>query len=100
MSLGAGRLHTFLKVTLPLTIPGMISGAAIIFSLAAGSYITPLIVGGRLQPLLPLSIYQQVLQISNLPLGAAMSLTLLLIVGVVIGLMGLILKRWEGRMNG
>ncbi|MCQ6561287.1 ABC transporter permease [Paenibacillus mendelii] len=100
MILGAGRLRTFVKVTLPLTIPGMISGAVIVFSLAAGSYITPLLVGGRLQPFLPLSIYQQVMQVSNLPLGAAMSLTLLLFVGIVVGVLGWILKRWEGRMNG
>jgi len=100
MSLGAGRLRTFLKVTLPLTIPGMISGSVIVFSLAAGSYITPLLVGGRLQPLLPLSIYQQVMQISNLPLGAAMSLTLLVFVAIVVAVLGWILKRWEGRMNG
>lgn len=100
MSLGAGRVGTFVRVTLPLTVPGMISGALIVFSLAAGSYITPLLVGGRLQPLLPLAIYQQVMQISNLPLGAAMSLTLLLIVGIVAAAVGLILKRWEARMNG
>lgn len=100
MSLGAGRIATFARVTLPLTIPGMLSGAVIVFSLAAGSYITPLLVGGRLQPLLPLSIYQQVMQVANLPLGAAMSLTLLLVVGIVVGILGLILKRWEARMNG
>lgn len=100
MSLGAGRLRTFFKVTLPLTIPGMMSGAIIVFSLAAGSYITPLLVGGRLQPLLPLAIYQQVLQVANLPLGAAMSMTLLVIVGVLVALMGWIAKRWEGRMHG
>ena len=100
MSLGAGRLRTFWKVTLPLTIPGMMSGAIIVFSLAAGSYITPLLVGGRLQPLLPLAIYQQVLQVANLPLGAAMSITLLILVGVLVAGMGLILRRWEGRMHG
>jgi len=100
MSLGAGRIRTFARVTLPLTVPGMISGAAIVFSLAAGSYITPLLVGGRLQPLLPLAIYQQVMQISNLPLAAAMSFTLLILVAVVVGLLGLIMKRWEAKING
>lgn len=100
MSLGAGRLRTFLQVTLPLTIPGMMSGAIIVFSLASGSYITPLLVGGRLQPLLPLAIYQQVLQVANLPLGAAMSMTLLVLVGVLVAVMGWLLKRWEGRMHG
>jgi len=100
MSLGAGRIQSFMKVTLPLTIPGMISGAVIVFSLAAGSYITPLLVGGRMQPLLPLSIYQQVMQVFNLPLAAAMSISLVVAVFVVVGILGLVLKRWEERMHG
>ncbi|MED1738741.1 ABC transporter permease [Bacillus swezeyi] len=100
MSLGAGRLRTFFCVTLPLTIPGMITGAMIVFSLAAGSYITPLLVGGRMQPLLPLSIYQQVMQVFDLPLAAAMSFTLLAAVCVIIAILGILLKRWEARMSG
>jgi len=100
MSLGAGRIQSFFKVTLPLTIPGMITGAIIVFSLAAGSYITPLLVGGRMQPILPLSIYQQVMQVFNLPLAAAMSISLLVIVFIFVGILGLVLKRWETRMHG
>lgn len=99
MSLGAGRIRTFFHVTLPLTIPGMITGAIIVFSLAAGSYITPLLVGGRMQPLLPLSIYQQVMQVYNLPLAAAMSFTLLICVLAVVSLLSYLLKQWEARMH-
>lgn len=99
MSLGAGRIRTFFHVTFPLTIPGMVTGAIIVFSLAAGSYITPLLVGGRMQPLLPLSIYQQVMQVYNLPLAAAMSFTLLVCVFVVVSLLSYLLKRWEARMD-
>ncbi|WP_375566869.1 ABC transporter permease [Bacillus pumilus] len=99
MSLGAGRIRTFFHVTFPLTIPGMVTGAIIVFSLAAGSYITPLLVGGRMQPLLPLSIYQQVMQVYNLPLAAAMSFTLLVCVLVVVILLSYLLKRWEARMH-
>ena len=98
MSLGAGRIRTF-SCHLPLTIPGMVTGAIIVFSLAAGSYITPLLVGGRMQPLLPLSIYQQVMQVYNLPLAAAMSFTLLVCVLVVVSLLSYLLKRWEARMH-
>jgi putative spermidine/putrescine transport system permease protein len=100
MSLGAGRVHTFFHVTLPLTLPGMLTGAIIVFALAAGSYITPLLIGGRLQPLLPITIYQQAVQIANLPLAAALSFTLLLITGIVVFLLGAMLKRWEKRTYG
>ncbi|TDQ42924.1 ABC transporter permease [Aureibacillus halotolerans] len=100
MSMGAGRFQTFWKVTFPLTIPGMITGAMLVFSLAAGSYITPLLVGGRLQPFLPLSIYQQMMQVYNLPMAAAMAMILLVLVFIVIGILGGVLKRWEARMHG
>lgn len=55
---------------------------------------------GRMQPLLPLSIYQQVMQVFHLPLAAAMSITLLAVVSVVIGILGIFQKRWEARING
>ncbi|WHF45292.1 hypothetical protein QKW34_01925 [Bacillus licheniformis] len=85
---------------MPMTVPGLLTGAMIVFSLSAGSYITPLLVGGRMQPLLPLSIYQQVMQVFHLPLAAAMSITLLAVVSVVIGILGIFQKRWEARING
>lgn len=98
--LGAGARHTFLHVVLPLTIPGMMSGGIIVFALAAGSYVTPLLIGGRLQPLLPIAIYQQALQIANLPLAAALSLTLLVVVAVIVAAMAAVQKRWERRVYG
>ncbi|MCG8708400.1 ABC transporter permease [Brenneria sp. 4F2] len=95
MSLGATPAQTFRRVIVPLTLPGMITGFIIVFSLAAGSYITPLLIGGRLQPLLPIAIYQQAMQIANLPLAAALSLSLLVITLIVAGLAGAVLKRRE-----
>lgn len=100
MSLGATPAMTFRRVVLPLTLPGMLTGFIIVFSLAAGSYITPLLIGGRLQPLLPIAIYQQAMQIANLPLAAALSLTLLVMTLVVAGIAGLFLKRWEKKNHG
>lgn len=99
MSLGAGRIRSFIRIVLPLTIPGMISGMVIVFSLAAGSYITPMLVGGSMQPLLPLMIYQQALQVMNLPLAGALSFILLLVVLIFILILQLILKRWEARLH-
>ena len=99
-SLGAGARHTFMHVILPLTIPGMMSGAIIVFALAAGSYVTPLLIGGRLQPLLSINIYQQALQIANLPLAAALSLTLLVVTAAVAAAMSAVQKNWERRVYG
>lgn len=99
-SLGAGQCRTFFKVVLPMTFPGMMSGLIIVFTLAAGSYITPLLIGGRLQPLLPIAIYQQAMQIANLPLAAALSLTLLVITAIIATGMSHLQKRWEARVHG
>ena len=46
MSLGAGRLRTFLAVTLPLSMPGVIGGFLLCFSIAISAYATPAILGG------------------------------------------------------
>lgn len=100
MSLGATSVQTFRWVILPLALPGMVTGFVIVFSLAAGSYITPLLIGGRLQPLLPISIYQQAMQIANLPMAAALSLTLLVMTLLVAGGAGHVLKRWEKKNHG
>jgi putative spermidine/putrescine transport system permease protein len=100
MSLGATPGETFRRVVLPLTLPGMLTGFIIVFSLAAGSYITPLLIGGRLQPLLPIAIYQQAMQIANLPLAAALSLTLLVMTLAVAAVAGHFLKRWEKKNHG
>jgi len=55
-SLGASPARTFATVVLPLAIPGLISGAVLVFSLSMGIYVTPLLVGGANQPLAGLRV--------------------------------------------
>lgn len=100
MSLGAGRIRSFFSVVLPLTIPGAVNGGVIVFSLTAGSYITPLLIGGGTQPILPLAIYQQAIQISDLHMAAAMAVVLLALVVLIILPAELFLKRWEAKIYG
>lgn len=100
MSLGASRAHGFFSVVLPLTVPGAINGGVIVFSLTAGSYITPLLIGGGTQPILPLAIYQQAIQISDLSMAAAMAVVLLALVALIIIPVEVFLKRWEAKVYG
>lgn len=100
MSLGAGRVRSFFSVVLPLTVPGAVNGGVIVFSLTAGSYITPLLIGGGTQPILPLAIYQQAIQISDLRMAAAMAVVLLVLVALIILPAELFLKRWEAKIYG
>jgi putative spermidine/putrescine transport system permease protein len=46
MDLGAGRIETFFRVSLPLSLPGIIAGCQIIFTLAVSAFVTPVLLGG------------------------------------------------------
>ena len=77
--LGAPGWRTFLRVTLPLTLPGVAAGAVFVFILSIGNFITPdLLGGGRLQMVGNL-IYDQFLSARDWPFGAAVSLVLIFI---------------------
>lgn len=76
-NLGAGRLKTFSKITLPLSMPGVIAGSILVYVLCVGTYVTPLLVGGPQQPLLSISLYLVTLTMFDFPLSGALSSLLL-----------------------
>ncbi len=77
--LGAPAWKTFLRVTLPLTLPGVAAGAVFVFVLSIGNFITPdLLGGGRIQMVGNL-IYDQFLTARDWPFGAALSMFLIMI---------------------
>src|SRR5688572_23502296 len=75
--LGASRLQTFVHVILPLTLPGVVVGAFLTFVLAIGDYITPQILGGNNELLMPQLIMMQIGRRGDFPLAAALSLVLM-----------------------
>lgn len=83
-NLGATPAQTFWRVTLPLSMPGVLAGTALVIALGLGLFITPLLVAGPLQPLLALGIYYVTLNQLDFPLGAALSFVLLLFTLVVL----------------
>lgn len=97
---GASRTMTFLRVTFPLSLPGLAVGASLAFSLTAAAYVMPQILGGNFSPLLGTLIEQQVLTLSDWPFGAAISTLLIVVVLVVnlvfIGLLSRRFSRWTG----
>ena len=72
-TLGAGRLRTFLEVTLPLSKPGIVMGGALVFTLTAGAVVTPSLLGGREVQMLGQQIYELVLSTLNWPLASAVA---------------------------
>ncbi len=80
--LGAGGLQTFLYVVLPLTLPGIMVGAFLAFVLAIGDYVTPQLLGGSNELLMPQLIIQQIGRRADLPLAAALSLILMVVISI------------------
>jgi spermidine/putrescine transport system permease protein len=75
--LGAKGWQTFVHIILPLTLPGVVVGAFLTFVLAIGDYITPQILGGNNELLMPQLIMMQVGRRGDFPLAAALSLVLM-----------------------
>jgi spermidine/putrescine transport system permease protein len=75
--LGAGPVATFILVILPLTAPGIVVGSFLTFVIAMGDYITPQILGGNNELLMPQLIMMQIGRRGDFPLASALSLILM-----------------------
>jgi spermidine/putrescine transport system permease protein len=80
----AGRLQVLRRVILPLVKPGIVAGSILVFVPALGAYVTPRVLGGGKNLMLGNLIELQFGQGRNWPLGAALSMTLLLIVAAAL----------------
>lgn len=83
-TLGATPWQAFREVTLPLSAPGLAAGCLLVFVLTGGSYVTPLILGGPNDFLFGNLIYDAIVSELNWPMGATLSFTLLLLLGLVV----------------
>ena len=78
--LGASGLQTFLRITLPLSLPGVASAASFVFVLAIGDFLTPQMVGGISGFTFGRILYSQFGTAYNWPFGAALSVALAAVV--------------------
>ena len=79
-ALGAGAWRTFVTVTAPLSIPGVLAGCTLTFAAAVTAFITQSLVGGGQMLLMPSYIYQQAIALQNWPFAAAISMVFLVAV--------------------
>lgn len=82
--LGANRVRTFLQVTLPLTAPGLVAGALLVFIPMMGEYVIPAILGGGKVYFVGNALVDLFLQSRDWPLGSAASIGLILITLVIV----------------
>lgn len=90
--LGAGSLQTFLTITLPLSVRGIVSGVQIVFTLCLTAFTTPALIGGGRVMTLPTFIYQRTLD-TNWPIAAVASLFLIVSSTAVVWLLNRLADR-------
>jgi spermidine/putrescine transport system permease protein len=94
MDLGAGRLRAAFAVVLPLTSRGCVSAFSICFIATAAEWVTPQLLGGTGDQMIGNQIQYQFGGGLNWPLGAALALSLVLMVSALIGTLYICLRRW------
>jgi spermidine/putrescine transport system permease protein len=81
--LGASSLQVFLQIVLPLSIPGTMVGIFLTIVLGIGDYVTPQIIGGNRELMLPQVIMLQVGRLADTPMAAALSVILLAVIALI-----------------
>ena len=83
LDLGESRLWTFLRVTLPLAMPGVVAAVLIVFIPTIGDYVTPKLVGGPNGLMIANMIQTQFLRLNNAPMGAALAVISMVTVSAI-----------------
>jgi putative spermidine/putrescine transport system permease protein len=98
LGLGAPPLRAFARVTLPLSLPGVVAGSLLCFILAMNAYATPVLLGGpRFQMMAPV-VYTQISEQSNWPLGGALAFVLMIAtLALTVGANTLVQRRYRRR---
>jgi len=95
ISLGGSGFTVFRRIVLPQVMPGMLSGAIVVFALAASAFATPAIIGGRRLKVASTLAYDEFLNTLNWPLGAAVAVLLLVgLAAIIIGSNHLVERRY------
>lgn len=99
-SLGAHRLAVLRRVVLPLTLPGVLTAALLVFVLSLSGYVTPRLIGGGRVFVLATEIYDEAITSLNWPVAAVLSVLLLVLFGMVIVLYQRAQRALERRFTG
>lgn len=95
-SLGARRWQTFWKITVPMSMPGILAGLLLVFAISFSSYVVPTLMGGWKVVVLPIHIFQQVAELGKWQFGATIAVVMFAISFVVM----LIYQRAAARASG
>ena len=97
--LGESKFVTFFRVTLPLSMPGLVAAVLIVFIPTIGDYVTPELMGGAGGKLIANMIQTQFLALNNAPLGAAIAIVAMLAVTAISLAFIFLNRRWLRRRS-
>lgn len=97
--LGDGPMRTFLRVTLPLSMPGVIAAVLIVMIPTMGDYVTPRLVGGSEGMMIANAIQSQFGRAANWPLGAALAVVTMAAAALMAGAVALTLRAIARRIR-
>ena len=98
-ALGAGEWRTLWKVTIPLSLPGVIAGCILTYSASVTAFVTQTLIGGARLVYMPLHIYQQAIGANNWPFAAAISVIFMLAVLIIVYLLNLLTRVTPSHAN-
>ena len=93
--LGAGEWRTLWKVTIPLSLPGVIAGCILTYTACITAFVTQTLIGGARLIYMPLHIYQQAVGANNWPFAAAISVIFMVAVLIIVGALAALGRRSE-----
>ncbi len=94
--LGESKLRTFWRVTLPLSMAGVIAAVMIVFIPTIGDYVTPDLIGGGKLPMIANMMEVQMLKVNDKPLGSAIAVSAMFIVALIALLFLFVNRRFLG----
>jgi putative spermidine/putrescine transport system permease protein len=92
-ALGAGEWRTLWRITLPLSLPGVIAGCILTYAACITAFVTQTLIGGARLIYMPLNIYQQAVGANNWPFAAALSIIFMITVMGVVAVLSAIGRR-------
>jgi putative spermidine/putrescine transport system permease protein len=93
--LGAGEWKTLWRVTIPLSLPGVIAGCILTYTACITAFVTQTLIGGARLVYMPLHIYQQAVGANNWPFAAAISVVFMVAVLIIVGVFGALGRKSE-----
>lgn len=87
LTMGAGPVRAFLRVYLPLSLPGLVTGATFVFISMLGYFVIPALLGGPRQTMVGQLIQDQISQLGSWGVAGALSFVLLAVTATLLGLL-------------